>query len=92
MGNSISALVTFELVKEMQKEGATMIHTMDESEKVLIVGTVVAEKEIEKINNIETLKKIYIESFDILKHNHDMYMDLKNKSFLSKILVQIAND
>lgn len=49
-------------------------------------------KEIEKINNIETLKKIYIESFDILKHNHDMYMDLKNKSFLSKILVQIAND
>ena len=50
------------------------------------------KKEIEKINNIETLKKIYIESFDILKHNHDMYMDLKNKSFLSKILVQIAND
>lgn len=48
--------------------------------------------EIQKINNIETLKKIYIESFDILKHNHDMYMDLKNKSFLSKILVQIAND
>jgi biopolymer transport protein ExbD len=36
----------------MQKEGATIIHTMDESEKVLIVGTVVAEKEIEKINKM----------------------------------------
>ena len=52
MGNSISNLVTFELLKDMQKEGATIIHTMDESEKVLILGTVVAEKETEKINKM----------------------------------------
>ena len=52
MGNSISNLVTFELLKDMQKEGATIIHTMDESEKVLILGTVVAEKETDKINKM----------------------------------------
>ena len=49
MGNSISNLVNFEKLKEMQKEGATIIHTMDETEKVLIVGTLVADKETEKI-------------------------------------------
>ena len=52
MGNGISNLVNFELLKEMQKEGATIIHTMDENEKVLIVGTVVAEKESDKINKM----------------------------------------
>ena len=52
MGNGISNLVNFELLKEMQKEGATIIHIMDENEKVLIFGTVVAEKESEKINKM----------------------------------------
>jgi|LauGreDrversion4_2_1035121.scaffolds.fasta_scaffold872519_1 hypothetical protein len=52
MGNSISNLVTFESLKDMQKEGAIIIHTMDETEKVLIVGTIVAEKETEKINKM----------------------------------------
>jgi hypothetical protein len=52
MGNGISNLVNFEKLKEMQNDGVTMIHTMDESEKVLIVGTVVAGKEVEKINKM----------------------------------------
>ena len=52
MGNGISNLVNFELLKEMQKDGATIIHIMDENEKVLIFGTVVAEKESEKINKM----------------------------------------
>ena len=49
MGNSISNLINFETLKEMQKDGAIIIHTMDEDEKILIVGTIVAEKESEKI-------------------------------------------
>ena len=52
MGNGLSNLINFDLLKEMQKEGATIIHTMDENEKVLILGTVVAEKESEKINKM----------------------------------------
>jgi biopolymer transport protein ExbD len=52
MGNSISILINFETLKEMQKDGAIIIHTMDEDEKILIVGTIVAEKESEKINKM----------------------------------------
>ena len=52
MGNGISNLVNFEKLKEMQNDGVTMIHTMDEGERVLIVGTVVAGKEVEKINKM----------------------------------------
>jgi biopolymer transport protein ExbD len=52
MGNSISNLINFETLKEMQKDGVIIIHTMDENEKVLIVGTIVAEKESEKINKM----------------------------------------
>ena len=52
MGNSISNLINFETLKEMQKDGVIIINTMDENEKVLIVGTLVAEKESEKINKM----------------------------------------
>ena len=52
MGNNISNIINFESLKEMQKDGAIIIHTMDEGEKVLIQGTIVAEKETEKINKI----------------------------------------
>jgi hypothetical protein len=78
MGNGISNLVNFEKLKEMQKEGATMIHTMDESEKVLIVGTVVAEKEIEKINKMIS-KNDYEKDIIIYGRNCHEYEKLMKK-------------
>ena len=78
MGNGISNLVNFEKLKEMQKEGAIMIHTMDESEKVLIVGTVVAEKEIEKINKMIS-KNDYEKDIIIYGKNCQEYEKLVKK-------------
>jgi len=78
MGNGISNLVNFEKLKEMQKEGATMIHTMDESEKVLILGTVVAEKETEKINNMMS-KNDYEKDIIIYGRNCKEYEKLVKK-------------
>jgi rhodanese-related sulfurtransferase len=78
MGNSISNLVTFELVKDMQKEGATIIHTMEETEKVLIVGTVSAEKEIEKINKMIS-KNDYEKDIIIYGRNCHEYEKLVKK-------------
>jgi biopolymer transport protein ExbD len=78
MGNSISNLITFELLKDMQKEGATIIHTMDETEKVLIVGTVVAEKETEKINKMMS-KNDYEKDIIIYGRNCHEYETLLKK-------------
>ena len=78
MGNGISNLVNFELLKEMQKEGATIIHTMDENEKVLILGTVVAEKESEKINKMLS-KNDYEKDIIIYGRNCHEYENLLKK-------------
>jgi hypothetical protein len=78
MGNGISNLVNFEKLKEMQKEGATIIHTMDETEKVLIVGTVVAEKETEKINKM-MYKNDYEKDIIIYGRNCHEYEKLVRK-------------
>jgi len=78
MGNSISNLVNFEKLKEMQKEGATIIHTMDETEKVLIVGTLVAEKETEKINKMMS-KNDYEKDIIIYGRNCHEYEKLIRK-------------
>lgn len=78
MGNGISNLVNFEKLKEMQKEGATIIHTMDETEKVLIVGTVVAEKETEKINKMIS-KNDYEKDIIIYGRNCHEYEKLVRK-------------
>ena len=78
MGNGISNLINFELLKEMQKEGATIIHTMDENEKVLIFGTVVAEKESEKINKMLS-KNDYEKDIIIYGRNCHEYENLLKK-------------
>ena len=78
MGNGISNLVNFEKLKEMQNDGVTMIHTMDEGEKVLIVGTVVAEKEIEKINKMIS-KNDYEKDIIIYGRNCHEYEKLVKK-------------
>ena len=78
MGNGISNLVNFELLKEMQKEGATIIHIMDENEKVLILGTVVAEKESEKINKMLS-KNDYEKDIIIYGRNCHEYENLLKK-------------
>ena len=78
MGNGISNLVNFEKLKEMQKEGATIIHTMVETEKVLIVGTVVAEKETEKINKMIS-KNDYEKDIIIYGRNCHEYEKLVKK-------------
>jgi nitrogen regulatory protein PII-like uncharacterized protein len=78
MGNGISNLINFELLKEMQKEGATIIHTMDENEKVLILGTVVAEKESEKINKMLS-KNDYEKDIIIYGRNCHEYENLLKK-------------
>jgi hypothetical protein len=78
MGNGISNLINFELLKEMQKEGATIIHTMDENEKVLILGTVVAEKESEKINKMMS-KNDYEKDIIIYGRNCHEYENLLKK-------------
>ena len=78
MGNGISNLINFELLKEMQKEGATIIHTMDENEKVLIFGTVVAEKESEKINKMMS-KNDYEKDIIIYGRNCHEYENLLKK-------------
>ena len=78
MGNGISNLINFESLKEMQKEGATIIHTMDENEKVLIFGTVVAEKESEKINKMMS-KNDYEKDIIIYGRNCHEYEKLVKK-------------
>ena len=78
MGNGLSNLINFELLKEMQKEGATIIHTMDENEKVLILGTVVAEKESEKINKMLS-KNDYEKDIIIYGRNCHEYENLLKK-------------
>jgi hypothetical protein len=78
MGNGISNLVNFEKLKEMQKEGATIIHTMDETEKILIVGTLVAEKETEKINKMMS-KNDYEKDIIIYGRNCQEYEKLIRK-------------
>lgn len=62
----------------MQKEGATIIHTMDENEKVLILGTVVAEKESEKINKMLS-KNDYEKDIIIYGRNCHEYENLLKK-------------
>ena len=85
MGNSISNLITFELLKDMQKEGATIIHTMDETEKVLIVGTVVAEKETEKINKMMS-KNDYEKDIIIYGRNcHEYEILIKKQKQLASL-------
>jgi len=78
MGNGLSNLINFDLLKEMQKEGATIIHTMDENEKVLILGTVVAEKESEKINKMLS-KNDYEKDIIIYGRNCHEYENLLKK-------------
>ena len=78
MGNSISNLINFEIVKEMHKEGAIIIHTMAENEKVLIFGTVVAEKESEKINKMMS-KNDYEKDIIIYGRNCHEYETLLKK-------------
>ena len=78
MGNGLSNLINFDLLKEMQKEGATIIHTMDENEKVLIFGTVVAEKESEKINKMLS-KNDYEKDIIIYGRNCHEYENLLKK-------------
>lgn len=75
MGNGISNLINFETLKEMQ---AILIHTMDETEKVLIFGTVVAEKESEKINNMMS-KNDYEKDIIIYGRNCKEYEKLVKK-------------
>jgi len=78
MGNSISNLVSFEILKDMQKDGAVIIHTMNEEEKVLIVGTVVGEKETEKINKMMS-KNDYEKDIIIYGRNSHEYEKLVKK-------------
>lgn len=52
MGNGASELINYDTLREMKKDGALIIHTMDENEKTLIVGTLCASKETEKINKM----------------------------------------
>ena len=78
MGNGISNLINFETLKEMQKDSSILIHTMDETEKVLILGTVVAEKESEKINNMMS-KNDYEKDIIIYGKNCNEYEKLVKK-------------
>lgn len=78
MGNSISNLINFETLKEMQKDGATLIHIMDETEKVLIIGTLSAEKELEKINKMLS-KNDYEKDIIIYGRNNHEYEKLLKK-------------
>jgi hypothetical protein len=78
MGNGISNLINFETLKEMQKDSSILIHTMDETEKVLILGTVVAEKESEKINNMMS-KNDYEKDIIIYGKNCHEYEKLVKK-------------
>ena len=78
MGNGISNLINFETLKEMQKDGSVLIHTMDETEKVLIFATIVAEKESEKINNMMS-KNDYEKDIIIYGRNCKEYEKLVKK-------------
>jgi biopolymer transport protein ExbD len=78
MGNSLSNLINFETLKEMQKDGAIIIHTMDEDEKRLIMGTIVAEKESEKINKMLS-KNDYEKDIIIYGRNCHEYKKLIKK-------------
>lgn len=78
MGNSITGLINFDELKEMKANGAIIIHTMDEGEKVLISGTVSAEKETEKINKMLS-KNDYEKDIIIYGRNCRDYNDLLKK-------------
>ena len=78
MGNAITGLINFDELKEMKAGGAIIIHTMDEGEKVLIGGTVSAEKESEKINKMLS-KNDYEKDIIIYGRNCRDYNDLLKK-------------
>ena len=78
MGNTITGLISFDELKEMKVSGAIIIHTMDEGEKVLIGGTVSAEKESEKINKMLS-KNDYEKDIIIYGRNCRDYNDLLKK-------------
>jgi hypothetical protein len=78
MGNTISGLINFEELKEMKSCGAIIIHTMNEEEKVLISGTVSAEKESEKINKMLS-KNDYEKDIIIYGRNCHEYEKLVKK-------------
>ena len=78
MGNAITGLINFDELKEMKMSGAIIIHTMDEGEKVLISGTVSAEKESEKINKMLS-KNDYEKDIIIYGRNCRDYNDLLKK-------------
>lgn len=78
MGNAITGLISFDELKEMKVSGAIIIHTMDEGEKVLIGGTVSAEKESEKINKMLS-KNDYEKDIIIYGRNCRDYNDLLKK-------------
>ena len=78
MGNAITGLINFDELKEMKMSGAIIIHTMDEGEKVLIGGTVSAEKESEKINKLLS-KNDYEKDIIIYGRNCRDYNDLLKK-------------
>ena len=78
MGNTITGLINFDELKEMKASGAIIIHTMDEGEKVLISGTISAEKETEKINKMLS-KNDYEKDIIIYGRNCRDYNDLLKK-------------
>ena len=78
MGNAITGLISFDELKEMKVSGAIIIHTMDEGEKLLIGGTVSAEKESEKINKMLS-KNDYEKDIIIYGRNCHEYENLLKK-------------
>jgi hypothetical protein len=78
MGNGASELINYDTLREMKKEGALIIHTMDENENVLIVGTLCANRETEKINKMMS-KNDYEKDIIIYGRNCREYENLIKK-------------
>ena len=77
MGNKITNLINFEQVKSLSKDGI-LIHIMEDTQKVLIVGTLSVEKETEKINKMLS-KNDYETDIIIYGRNDHEYEELIKK-------------
>jgi len=77
MGNKITNLINFEQVKSLSKDGI-LIHIMEDTQKVLIVGTLSVDKETEKINKMLS-KNDYETDIIIYGRNDHEYEELIKK-------------
>jgi len=77
MGNTTTSLVNYEKVKEKSKN-CILIHIMEDVQKMMIHGTLNAELETEKINEMLSRREYEVSIIIYGRNNHD-YEKLLNK-------------